>query len=570
MSLLWKRRGLLLKIKRVLIVGDGSIGLGFCAGISTDAEVTVCSRKRSGISDFLVVDYSDSTKTRHQVHVADSDQIQNIKDLDIIFFCLKYHDLNRFNFSVFPKSKYVLNICNVPDAQVLFENAFPSSIVIRGLVYAQVSVENNVVSIFKAPVRVCIDQRFRDELEHSNFTDLFLEQKVSIEYTSNFEVESKLKLATTFGAHLVHLDRLSKNQCITDLKNFTDLIFRIVFSIPDGQPDADKLKLDLFSNISGLNQEFAPSGIKDILGGKSETEIHAIYRNLSKTAPEIPMVELKTYFFRIMGSSAGVQNHADDYRFPKGFSVKDGDDFHSEVKILSKLSEYSQRENLRFIRLPHINYFRLASKGASLLGEKVFELSDKKNRKLILNSDSLAPMLQYYSQQDTSVSEKYLWVSPTFRYRNIKSRFFSQIGISYLNFPTEAFGGHIRQCFENFVQMLCEVYPGCLVIKIWRPEKSCYLGDQAFDDLMEKLKVHFVNHDRVTLNFISGKIDSGEILSDIGFEFFTKEGQRVGDGGSYSTYASDFNRSIHTLLSFCSGIEGVARASHNLKTSYPL
>jgi hypothetical protein len=242
--------------------------------------------------------------------------------------------------------------------------------------------------------------------------------------------------------------------------------------------------------------------------------------------------------------------------FPKGFHVKRGVDLHSEIQVLAKLSEFARAEGVDIARLPYVNFFDLASRGANIVGDRAFVFSDRKGRRLLLNSDALAPLMQDFLTEKRHGEAQTFWISPTFRYRNTRSRYFSQIGIAHLRFSHEEFQKKFCSNLNLMLEFLGSVAPGSVNVTITRPQKRLFLDEPDFLRLCAEIEdVCAAEGVRCLRDFARPNCD--EILSDIGLIFSTPSGLKLGDGGSYSTYARAFCESVDSMISFCTGIEAL-------------
>lgn len=313
---------------------------------------------------------------------------------------------------------------------------------------------------------------------------------------------------------------------------------------------------------------------------------------------------------------------------PKGFHYLSREAFQVKNSILEIFSRLSYNLFTELVEFPPVSFYRTFEKGADTIGEKVYYFNDKKERKLILTPDAQAHIYNYHiNNNEYDRNKRYSWLSPTFRYRNILSRHFYQIGYSSINYCKENEVIELFLCTRQLIN-LCKqttsahikitVYNPALILDIiyqilndWSqtalfyekirnlgPELSIGVIEDAFSASKHKdhlLKLFSCKYNDVnslyslseydqctcTLNFLSlfsgikniaFKIElqtlyCSEILSGIGFTFEIND-HKIGDGGIYSSYASKFNSKIKTAISACTGVNAITKHYNNYQNYY--
>ncbi len=297
------------------------------------------------------------------------------------------------------------------------------------------------------------------------------------------------------------------------------------------------------------------------------------------------------------------------FNLPKGFNYLTGDELIGYKFFIFKFLNKKRVGVENKIEFPPVSFSEMFNLGAHITGEKTYVFHDKSNRELVLTPDSQAHMYNYYLSLDSKGCLKSAWFSPIFRYRNIKKRYWHQVGLSSINHD------HLNE-IDILVDFLLEIqstvienYNGKIKLNIYCQElvreifEKHFLGQHLendyesfrinpedylinfksnlddrffvfFDSLtadewggmdfvkLEKLPTflklkNFVNKinekDLFELEFKLQKFYSSETMSGIGFEMFVDSTVKIGDGGIYNRYANNFNKNLSTSISICLG-----------------
>ncbi len=300
---------------------------------------------------------------------------------------------------------------------------------------------------------------------------------------------------------------------------------------------------------------------------------------------------------------------------PRGFHYLEADAVFKKNRILSAFIESSKNMFEELVEFPPVAYWDDFMKASHIMGDKVFEFKDKKNRHLVLTPDALVHVYNHYLQKNTGRNVRYSWISPTFRYRHAPVRHFYQIGYSSINFSPGRDMSELMACviqLRNFVHettlkeislrivnpaLISEIINSRtsdegaaaeLLAEVRLKKESITLGDTLSDinlkeDLLElysasernpvrsKRLIRYNGYEKA-LEFyeaiskeahISCNLEllnpySAEILSGVGF-IIEIEGKKIGDGGIYSSYGSTYNKKITGVASVCTGINALSR-----------
>ena len=309
-------------------------------------------------------------------------------------------------------------------------------------------------------------------------------------------------------------------------------------------------------------------------------------------------------------------------RLPHGMFDRESDWIRSERLILDNHYICGSKIGCELEKYSPLGYKSTFFRGAHTADNKVYELSSKTGKDLLLSCDSSPSVLRKYVSSNNIESKRISFVAPLFRYKNSHSRHFTQIGYSFVNTPLlnedvdfdlvqltkamiDLFSSMniptyiqvnnykalknilIKYCDnKNLDQLLYDLQFGDL-------EKRIAIIDQNINDSTKKqelinlfntkqqsindlassnnlsipeeyyefLKTYFALQDMTGVNVIFNPSDlhSIETLDDIALRFKTKDGITLGDGGNYSCYANRWDKRITNFYSVATGVEAIER-----------
>ncbi|MEZ2279342.1 MAG: ATP phosphoribosyltransferase regulatory subunit [Microcoleus sp.] len=308
----------------------------------------------------------------------------------------------------------------------------------------------------------------------------------------------------------------------------------------------------------------------------------------------------------------------DKNSLPKGFEYLKLDSLLKKTRLINSVIENGKNINANIVEFPPVSFLSTFTKGAEIVGEKIYSFQDRKGRNLVLTPDSLAHILNYYASSfDQSKQERFAWISPTFRYRNTASRFWLQLGFASVNYSaseslfelaliTRTLIKVIQQntditvslrvinpslIKEVIAQNLQNEYSSKNLFEKWRTsgftEQIELFETELFDGFHKEFLLHILrsgvtDHRNFTIEGIEGNYQelrnvklfsdivnfdesiklsvdlsskhSSEITSGVSFIIEAEGEQNIGDGGLYHHYASYFSDTISTVASVCVGL----------------
>jgi ATP phosphoribosyltransferase regulatory subunit HisZ len=121
-------------------------------------------------------------------------------------------------------------------------------------------------------------------------------------------------------------------------------------------------------------------------------------------------------------------------RLPHGFRVKSEEEILRDNLLIGCFREVARQFGYRSIMTPHVGFSSTFCQNIQTTGEKTFEFTDNKGRKLMLSADSTPQIIRWYL---TNFADGYPvrihFISPIFRYRKLADRYWLQHGLASIN-----------------------------------------------------------------------------------------------------------------------------------------
>jgi histidyl-tRNA synthetase len=115
----------------------------------------------------------------------------------------------------------------------------------------------------------------------------------------------------------------------------------------------------------------------------------------------------------------------------RDFSAKEFLFFLEKSQAFIKIAEELDAE---IVVTPPVGFLSTFRHRINTAGDKIFEFKDKKNRELVLSPDSSPHVVRWFlAKNNPTLKKRILFVSPVFRYRNIKERCWIQFGFASFN-----------------------------------------------------------------------------------------------------------------------------------------
>lgn len=302
-----------------------------------------------------------------------------------------------------------------------------------------------------------------------------------------------------------------------------------------------------------------------------------------------------------------------DQVLPKGFYFLSNDELKNNRNYLTSFINESTNIFTEVVEFPPVAFAQTFRIGSNITGSKTYEFKDRVDRDLILTPDSIAHVFNYYLiNNNHNKCVKYSWISPIFRYRNIRKRHYYQIGYASLNHLAENEIIDLFLCIRQLIRFLKKstskkiiitVYNSALVREIISYIIPNMTEVDLFFDRIRNLAMNAIYHTinsklpeseyKVFLNkifsnvvteistidalekFQEGKkirkfielittiseveirielstLYCSEILNGVGFTL-TIDDNKIGDGGIYNIYGNRYDKSIATVISVCAG-----------------
>ena len=299
---------------------------------------------------------------------------------------------------------------------------------------------------------------------------------------------------------------------------------------------------------------------------------------------------------------------------PKGFVYLSNEDVIARHTVLGKFIAESNNIFTEIVEFPPVAFSKMFKKGANITGDKTFEFKDKKNRDLILTPDSQAHIFNHYlASHSANTSARYSWISPIFRYRNLPSRYFHQIGYASVNYPKDDEVAELSVCVIRLISFIKKVFPKKINITLVNPavlfkliscccettQETIFLYDkirnaraddknqivensfgnspiknalqklfsnsltksdlQGFDEASSEygkvqiLAQRLLQIDGLEIEIELANLYSSEILGGTGF-ILKSENHKIADGGIYDLYSKKYSELINTFISVATGV----------------
>lgn len=120
-------------------------------------------------------------------------------------------------------------------------------------------------------------------------------------------------------------------------------------------------------------------------------------------------------------------------RLPHGMFDRDKEWIKKERNILDNHATMGERIGCRLKKYSPLSHASTFIRGARTAENKVYTLTSKTGKSLILSSDSTPSVFRKYVTSSNGEAQRVAFVAPLFRYRNSHSRHFTQIGYSIIN-----------------------------------------------------------------------------------------------------------------------------------------
>ena len=316
-------------------------------------------------------------------------------------------------------------------------------------------------------------------------------------------------------------------------------------------------------------------------------------------------------------------NNKEYLRLPHGMFDRDSDWIESERLILENHKNCGRRIGCELEKYSPLGYKSSFSREIHTADNKVYELTSKTGKELLLSCDSSPSVLRKYISTNLSGPKRVSFIAPLFRYKNSHNRHFTQIGYSFINenglnnkkvdynlvqlskamidlFESMSIPTYIQinnyKALKEIIKKYTDIKDvGRLLyeLQFGDIEKRTLLIDETFTDSKKKKElIDMFNMDvqviedincfekldlpeeyyeffdtynaikkvtGVDLAFNPSDLHSIETIDDIALRFKTKSGVSLGDGGNYSIYANRWNNKINSFYSVATGVEVIER-----------
>lgn len=309
-------------------------------------------------------------------------------------------------------------------------------------------------------------------------------------------------------------------------------------------------------------------------------------------------------------------------RLPHGMFDRESEWIKAERLILEKHNDCGIKIGCELEKYSPLGYKSSFSKATHTADNKVYELSSKTGKDLLLSCDSSPSVMRKYVSSNSIGPKKVSFVAPIFRYKNSHTRHFTQIGYSFVNsnnldstidfnlvqltkamidlFESMNISTYIQVNNYKALKGILKKYTSdkdldtlLYNLQFSDIDKRISIVDQNIDDPIkryelidlfsmsqqciddttsfENLKLpeeyyEFIDtYDAIrkitgaNIIFNPSDLHSIETIDDIALRFIKNDGVVLGDGGNYSNYANRWNKSINSLYSVATGVEVIER-----------
>lgn len=119
---------------------------------------------------------------------------------------------------------------------------------------------------------------------------------------------------------------------------------------------------------------------------------------------------------------------------PNGFRDFREKDVLFFLKKYSAFMEVAKQIDAEIVVTPPVGFSKTFTHKLKTVGDKAYTFRDKKNRELILSPDSSPGILRWFlKNNDPKTPKRIFFISPVFRYRNRRDRFWFQFGFASFN-----------------------------------------------------------------------------------------------------------------------------------------
>lgn len=312
-----------------------------------------------------------------------------------------------------------------------------------------------------------------------------------------------------------------------------------------------------------------------------------------------------------------MHNAGEWLRLPRGIDDRDGASLDREIRIVGQAITRARLNLFEPLATAPVGYTATFERGRADIGDRTYRFTDRRGRALSLAPDSLPSLFRWSIGRGGGLPTRVAFISPIFRYRRQKYRYFRHLGFAILN-ETGGHGSGARHELPVLATLMHEFLTIDAGLKVdfclthhalWHGllsrEIECearrleflqaarFLGPEGdFDELNSELssielrgqvaalraarsfidlegldvaREHLAElrtfHDRlaelpgtvVSLEFKD--LHASEVQRGLAFRLISKDGLTLGDGGCYSSYASAYDPRLRSAFSVATGLD---------------
>lgn len=229
------------------------------------------------------------------------------------------------------------------------------------------------------------------------------------------------------------------------------------------------------------------------------------------------------------------------YKVPKGFSDRPPAEYLSQLSVMNKFFELTKSMGFEPMHVSPVSFTSTFNDNREVTKDWTYRFNDKKGRDLVLNPDSLPPLLRAYTEQYKQTKEPTRWsfCTPIFRYKksNWEKRYRFHLGATLINAKDSIYYDYLIATIPiKFLESVINIKP---ILKsndfyIWRELFKAYGIDHAHaQQIFYKVRsatkkdfMHFIDSEVGSsefTNIVTALADRGIIDSANTFELELKD-----------------------------------------------